>query len=182
MLALTAMGGDCSSSTPVRCLDRYLADAVQTAQDGTRQVTESADSCLPAVPTAINRHPGGENFLYVFKGARGAPGSADRRSWCAPRRTALTQTRRSSCRSLGGFSGGTLRAWAPPAALRPFGPRRRRRASPPRDPPHWLGAATISARRASCKSGPSSERSSVQLRKVHSPGRPREVGLHPSPR
>jgi hypothetical protein len=35
-----------------------------------------------------------------------------------------------------------LRAWAPPAALRPSGPRRRRRASHPRGPPHRLSAAT----------------------------------------
>ena len=41
----------------------------------------------------------------------------------------LTRTRRSSRRSPGGPFGGTLRAWAPPAALRPSGPRRRRRAS-----------------------------------------------------
>jgi hypothetical protein len=39
-----------------------------------------------------------------------------------------------------------------PLGLRPFGPRRRRRASCPRGSPHRPGAATICARRASCKS------------------------------
>jgi hypothetical protein len=41
--------------------------------------------------------------------------------------------RRSSRRLPDGPPGELLRAWAPPAALRPSGPRRRRRASHPRD-------------------------------------------------
>jgi hypothetical protein len=46
---------------------------------------------------------------------------------------------------------------------RPSGPRRRRRASPPRGPPHRFSAATISARRGSRTGGPSSRRSMVKL-------------------
>jgi hypothetical protein len=64
----------------------------------------------------------------------------------------LTGARRSSAGHRAGLPGGTLHAWAPPAALRPSGPRRRRRASHPRSPPHRPGAATIS-RHANCKSG-----------------------------
>ena len=60
-----------------------------------------------------------ENFLYVFKGARSAPGPAGRCSWEAPREDGTDPSARSSRRSLGRPFGGTLRAWAPPAALRP---------------------------------------------------------------
>ena len=106
-------------------------------------------------------------FFTVIKGARSAPDPAGRRSGIRRRaRMTLTRTRRSSRRSPGGPSGETLRAWAPLAALRPSGPRRRRRASRPRGPPYRLGAATISAKRASCKSGPSSRRSSVKPYKI----------------
>ena len=71
------------------------------------------------------------NISNVFKGARSAPGPAGRRPWAAPREddadldaAQLTPVTRRAFR-------GTLRAWAPPAALRPSGPRRRRRASRP---------------------------------------------------
>jgi hypothetical protein len=115
---------------------------------------------------------GREKSLYVFKGARSAPdpgwppileapraGCADR---CAAQLSPVARR---------GPFGGTLRAWAPPAALRPSGPRRRRRASHPRGPPRQLSAATISARRANCKSGPSSRRSSVKPGRDHPQGR-----------
>ncbi len=52
----------------------------------------------------------------------------------------------------GRLHGANVRRWTRlRAAIRPCGPRRRRRASPPRGSPRRLSAATISARRASCK-------------------------------
>ena len=60
-------------------------------------------------------------------------------------------------------------------SIRPSGPRRRRRASCPRGPPHQLGAATTSARRASCKSGPSSRRSSMKPGKITHKGASRHT-------
>ncbi len=88
----------------------------------------------------------GENFLYVFKGARARSRARERAGPGWPlllgkrrARIALIRTRRRSRRSLSGAFRGTSHAWAPPAALRPSGPRRRRRASCPRGPPHRLG-------------------------------------------
>jgi hypothetical protein len=86
-------------------------------------------------------------------------------------RITLTRTRRSSRRSSGGPSGGTVRAWAPLAALRHSVPRRRRSASRPRRPPYPPGAATISAKRASCKSGPPSGALQCEAGQDHPQGR-----------
>jgi len=168
------------SGTPSACLDEwFLIEAgVRVDRPGSGPaVPVRAPRRRPAghygltVPYRLQsvtagRPSVGEKFLYVFKGARSAPGLVGRRLGDRRARMTLNRTRRSSRRSQGGCSGGTLRAWAPLAALRPSGPRRRRRASPPRSPPHRLSAATISARRASCKSGPSSRRSSMKPGKI----------------
>ena len=99
----------------------------------------------------------GESFPYVFKGrARRAGPGWPRLLASAARGMALIRARRRCRQSPGGPFQGTLRAWAPPAALRPSGPRRRRCTSPPRGPPHRLSAMAVSVRRANCKSGPSS--------------------------
>ena len=107
-----------------------------------------------------------EYFPYGFKGAQRAPNLG----WVAllgkrRARMTLTRTRRGSRRSSGGLGGERCAPGRPPAALRHSVPRRRRRASRPRDPPHQLGTATISARRASCKGGPS-RRFSVKPGKI----------------
>jgi len=94
-----------------------------------------------------------ENFPYDFKGAQSAPDLAGHHSGQAPRKDDADPDPAQLPSITGaGLPGETLRAWAPFAALRPSGPRRRRRASRPRGPTHRPGAATISARRANCKS------------------------------
>jgi hypothetical protein len=79
----------------------------------------------------------GENFPYGFKGARSAPGPAGRRSWSAPREgyadpdaAQLPPVTRLASRG---------KCCAPERRLPllgPAGPRRRRRATCPRGPPH----------------------------------------------
>ena len=69
-----------------------------------------------------------DNFLYVSRAraARRAPGWPPPRA--APRKDDADRAWRSPRRSPGRFRG-RLRVWAPPAALRPSGPRRHRRTS-----------------------------------------------------
>jgi len=108
----------------------------------------------------------GENYLYVFKGARSAPNPGWPPILASAARGCADPDAAQPPPVTGRAFRVTVRAWAPLAALRPSGPRRRRRASRPRSPPHRLGAATVSAKRASCKSGPSSRRSSVKPGKI----------------
>jgi hypothetical protein len=69
-------------------------------------------------------------------------------------------------RQLAGLSSGLLARRAPRAALRPSGPRRRRRAPGPGSRPRRLSAVTSQRGRASCKTLPSSRRSSLEPRKI----------------
>ena len=66
-------------------------------------------------------------------------------------RCALIPVRRDSCPTAVGLNPGTLARRAPPAALGPGGPRRRRRAPGPGSRPRQLSAATSQRKRAPCK-------------------------------
>jgi hypothetical protein len=107
------------------------------------------------------------NISNVFKGARSAPTPAGRRSWgkCRARMT-LTRTRRSSRRSPAeAFRGNVARLGAASRskALRATAASAR---EPSPRPAVLAGRATISAGRASCKSGPSFRRSSMKPGKI----------------
>ena len=95
-------------------------------------------------------------FFTVIKGARGAPGLGWLPFLASPAQVALTRARHSSCRPPGGLFGGDVAPGRRPPRLGPTGHGGRRRAACPRGPPHRLSPATISARRANCKGGPSS--------------------------
>jgi hypothetical protein len=107
----------------------------------------------------------GENFPYDFKGAQSAPGLAGCRAWQA-RQVTLSWERCSSRRSPARLSGDRCAPGRRLPLFGPAGPRRRRRATRPRGPLHWLGAATISARRASLQKRPSSRRFSLEPTKI----------------
>ncbi len=51
---------------------------------------------LHQAPLLSSALPGGEQYLYVFKGARSAPRGRGRRSWAKHRVSAPTPMRRSS--------------------------------------------------------------------------------------
>jgi hypothetical protein len=108
----------------------------------------------------------GDNYLYVFKGARSAPGPAGRHSRrSAARRAALTQARRSSrCHGRGVLGG-----CAPGRRLPLLGPPGHGGVGArviPKARPASRSAVTINATRATCKAGPSSRRSSVKPGKI----------------
>jgi hypothetical protein len=95
----------------------------------------------------------GENFPYVFKGARSAP----YRDWPPSMRkrramAALSVKRRCVRPHLAGHRG-TVTRRASAAFLWPFGPRRRRRALTPRGRPYGLRAATSAVVRGGAKRG-----------------------------
>jgi hypothetical protein len=127
--------------------------------------------CLAPMPGARAWPRSGENLQYSFKGALRAPDAglvplleSDVCRMCLLESGATPADTGRTLR-------GAVRAGRRLPLLGPAGPRRRRRASCPRGPRHRLGAATISARRAICKSGPSSRRSSVQPGRDHPQGR-----------
>jgi hypothetical protein len=101
----------------------------------------------------------GENFLYVFKGARSAPGPGwpphiqERRATAA-----LTVERRGSSTRSWLVTWGPGMRWAPAAFLWPSGPRRRRRGLEPRSRPHRQCAVTSAVARGCKRSHPSSAR------------------------
>jgi len=106
---------------------------------------------LPVIPLPVIPLPAGENFPYVFKGARSAPDPLSARVRPSAARCALIPVRRDSCPTAVGLNPGTLARRAPPAALGPGGPRRRRRAPGPGSRPRQLSAATSQRKRAPCK-------------------------------
>ena len=103
------------------------------------------------------------------RGARRAP--ADRRSWASAARRCANQMRgpergAAPARHRAGLP---RERCAPGRRLPLLGPPGHGGVGArlvPRGPPHGLSAATISARRANCKGGPSSRRSSVKPGKI----------------
>ena len=101
-----------------------------------------------------------ENFLYVFKGARSAPG----RGWPpimeAQRAEPADRSTASNRPPPGHRHWGTVTRRAPPADLRPSGPRRRRRALSPRGRPYGHPAVEASGGAPAAQGGhPSGARS-----------------------
>lgn len=86
------------------------------------------------------------------RGARRA--GAGRRSWKRYAPSPPPATRRRTVRHQVAVTGGTVTRRAPPADLRPSGPRRRRRALSPRGRPHEQPARRGQRWRASCPRWP----------------------------
>jgi len=145
------------STTEVVSLVRLWSRAISDLTSAISYVRTFDNFCCPV----------GDNYLYVFKGALRAPGRGWQPRLNRRRATqALAPMRRSSPQPAGRRSPGKRFARrAPRAALRPCGPRRRRRALRPRTGRSWRAAARASTRRAR-QELPSSRRSSIEPGKI----------------